>query len=101
MRGVLIGVLYTIRGIFASVGGILLLSFSLGYEHHPQSIQDVSCGAPLHVTTLIIGVVGFVCFVVIAKRYKNRVRDELINTQAIVEKCYNSIIKSRLVNMAN
>lgn len=97
MRGVLIGIFYSIRGFFAFVGGLLVLAFSLGYEHHPQNIQDVSCGAPLHVTTLIIGFIGLVVFVVVSRRYKNRQRDECVNTQAIVERYYNSIIKTRII----
>lgn len=97
MRGLLVGTFYFFRGLFAFIGAVLILAFSLGYEYHPPSTKSlIRCGIPLYALTLVIGVSGFVCYVVIAKRYKNREREEHVNTQAIAEDYYGSIIKSRL-----
>ena len=79
-----------------------MLSFSLGNEHHPKSTAAVvGCGVPLYVVTLFVGIVGVVCFIVTARKYKNRERDEHVNTQAIAENYYSSIIKSRFLRRIN
>lgn len=96
MRGLLVGTFYCFRGLFAFIAGVLILAFSLGYEHHPQSTAAlVSCGVPLYTLATFVGVVGLVCYIVIAKKYRNREREEHVNTQAIAENYYGSIIKSR------
>lgn len=95
MRGMLIGLFYCVRGLFGLITGLIMLSFSLGYEHHPWH-ADISCGLPLHTVTLFIEVAGLVLFVAVAAKYKRRERDENFHGQFIVEEHYGAMVSHPL-----
>ncbi len=78
MKGVLIGLTYSIRGLYE------LLAFGLHF------IQNVHTKSKVEYS-LVIVVVGIVFLLVyrrVARKYKYRVRDELCNIQQFVEEYY-------------
>ena len=80
MKGLLVGIFLTIRAFFQLVSGTTLLPFSYQplwnrpyLREHPPVIN---CGFGYFLTTCSIASVGFVLFVIVARRYKNRERDD-------------------------
>ena len=92
MKGMLIGIYYCIRGIFAFVSAIILLGFTLGFQLNPRS--NPSCGTLYYALTTLIALAGFVAFVFVASRYKKRQRDDsdtLVNQHSFVEDYYSNV----------
>ena len=67
MKGLLIGMLYAIRGLYQLVAALLVLPFAF------SSIQTISCGFWYYLMNIVIGVVALL--VCVAKRYRYRERD--------------------------
>ena len=89
MRGMLIGTSYCIRGAFAFITALLILFFTLGYKDHPlPAALSISCSTPLILAVISIALIGLVVFIVVARRYKCRERDEHVNTRIFIEKYY-------------
>ena len=97
MRGMLIGVYYFSRGLFGLISAILLLSFSLGFQSYPlpQTAPFISCGVPVHITTLIIAVLGVIGYAIVARLYRKRERDENFVPRIFIEKYYGAMINMR------
>ena len=80
MKGLLVGVFLTIRAFFQLVSGVTLLPFS--YEslwNHPYVREHppvTNCGFGYFLTTCSIASVGLILFLVVARRYKYRERDD-------------------------
>ena len=80
MKGLLVGVFLTIRAFFQLVSGTTLLPFSYQplwnrpylREHPPIT----NCGFGYFLTTCSIASVGLVLFLIVARRYKYRERDD-------------------------
>ena len=92
MRGMLIGIYYSMRGIFALFGGVFVLAFTLGFEqnHYPPS---PSCGTLYYVFTALVALVGLIVYIFVSKAYKPRQRDDidtLLNQQTFVVNYYGS-----------
>ena len=66
MRGMLFGVFYSITGLFALLSGtgIIDLSMTYFYKH-----LIPSCGTIYFASMTLIGVMGFVAFVLVATKY--------------------------------
>ena len=84
MKGLLIGVLYTIRGLYQLVATLLMLPFAL------PPIHPISCGFWYYVTNIVIGVVALLVYTCVAKRYRYRVRDEFCNIHQYAEDYYSN-----------
>ena len=70
MKGLLIGVLYAIRGLYQLIAALLTLPFILFVDKfHP------SCGFYFYLVNMVIGLVAVLVYVWVAKRYRYRVRD--------------------------
>jgi peptide/histidine transporter 3/4 len=80
MKGLLVGVFLTIRAFFQLVSGTTLLPFAHGplwnrpylREHPPIT----SCGFGYFLTTFSIAFIGLILFLIVARRYKYRERDD-------------------------
>ena len=93
MRGMLIGVYYGVRGVFAFFSGIIILAFSMGYHRNP-TFSKPTCGTLYYSLTTFFAVLGLAVYYCVAKGYKKRQRDDsdtLINQHAFVEEYYGAI----------
>lgn len=98
MKGLLIGVFFAIRGLFHFLNSIVILGFSF---KNPWASGDMSihprppvtnCGFVYLLFTCTMGLVGLILFVIVAKKYKYRERDEGMFRQQHVEEIYERYI---------
>ena len=90
MKGLLIGLLYAIQGMFKFLGAISILPFSLKalwedsyMRNHLPSVTN--CGFGYFLLNCTVGLMGLVLFTVAARRYKYRERDDPPYNQTTVE----------------
>ena len=90
MRGLLIGLLYFIYGIFNGLAALVLLIFAKTFESHKFTHHPLSCGSWFYFATAVIALTGVVIYFFTARWYKKRQRGghELVNEQAILESYY-------------
>ena len=97
MKGVLIGILFANKGLYQLIGASLVYPFSLKkYWKHvkPGQITSVlSCESGYFIVTLFIALIGLVCFVISACKYKYRVRGEEGFCQSDVEEVFERRLK--------
>ena len=84
MKGMLIGLFFAIRGLFHGISGIIITESVFSFIH--QSFP--SCGMYYYLMNIGVGVVGFLVFVIVAKRYKYRKRDEICHVYRYAEEYY-------------
>ena len=84
MKGLLIGVLYAIRGLYQLVATLLVLPFAL------PSIHPISCGFWYYLMNIVIGVVALLVYMCVAKKYRYRERDEICNIHQYAEEYYSN-----------
>lgn len=85
MKGMLVGLSYAVRGLFQLIGAILIFPFLYWKFSYP------SCGFAYYSMNVVIGLVSFIMFVWVAKRYKLRERDEPSRERQFVEEYYSNI----------
>ena len=89
MKGLLVGVFYALQGFFQLLGYVTILPFSLTDSWiHKNTPSSISCGFIYFLITCIIGLIGFIIFLVAAKIYKYRKRDDETFNQMKVEEIY-------------
>ena len=80
MKGLVIGLFLTIKTLFELLGALGLIPFSLSVFWKSDYIQEhsplINCGFGYLLSVSVIAVIGFVLYLVAAKRYKYRVRDD-------------------------
>ncbi len=82
MKGFLIGIFFAIKGLFQLIGILgILLPFSI-WQDSPRA------GLVYFLVNIVISVAGVVVFIVAAKRYQYRQRDELCNVRKYIEDFY-------------
>ncbi len=82
MKGFLIGIFFAIKGLFQLIGVLgILLPFSF-WQDSPRA------GLVYFLVNIVISVAGVVAFIVAAKRYQYRQRDELCNVRKYIEEVY-------------
>ena len=84
MKGLLIGVLYAIRGLYQLVATLLVLPFAL------PTIHPISCELWYYLMNIVIGVVALLVYTCVAKRYRYRERDEFCNIHQYAENYYSN-----------
>ena len=94
MKGLLIGVLYAIRGLYQLIAALLTLPFIVLVDmFHP------SCGFYFYLVNMVIGLVAVLVYAWVAKRYRYRVRDELCNVHQYAEEYYSNTQQDRRDNL--
>ena len=83
MKGLLIGLSFAIKGLFQVFAAVLALLFSLAMDN-----THISCGVSYYVMNAGVGVVTVLVYVWVAKKYKNRERDEPSNIYMYAENYY-------------
>ena len=102
MKGVLIGIFLSIRGLFQFLNSITIIPLSL---KHPwavgKMIEDppvTNCGFVYLLLTFVVGLTGLIMFSLAAKRYTYRVRDEGQFRQYAIEEIYERYITQTVEN---
>ena len=75
MKGLLLGVFYAFRGLFITLGCVATFPFAqekLWGDH--RGIFD--CGFSYYLSNSVLGVIGLVVFLIAARWYRNRERDD-------------------------
>ena len=96
MKGLLVGVFFAIRGLFQFLNSIITIPLSLNQlwastqmiEHPPVT----NCGFVYLLLTCVTGLIGLILFLLAAKRYKYRTRDEGMFRQQDIEEIYDRYI---------
>ena len=72
MKGLLIGLLYAIKGLYQLLAAILVVSFAVSYTSHPSHVGQMSCGFYYYLVNIIIGLIAMLTYMWVAKKYKYR-----------------------------
>lgn len=89
MKGLIIGTFFAIKGLFQLFGVVLLL-VPFTFVRDVENLSP-SCGFAYYLINVLIGILGFVAYTWVARRYKYRQRDELSNIHQFVENYYEKI----------
>ncbi len=101
MRGLLIGLFFSIQGTFSLLATLLeyLFSWSKIYSYPFVGKTGLTCAFWYYLVLVCISVLGFCAYIVTACRYKNRQRDDIFSSVAIVEECFRPGAVNGLVGM--
>ena len=91
MKGLVVGVLFTIRGLSRVLSSLLIIPFSLNFWKDGKLGEDppvTSCAFGYFLVTIFIALIGLLWFVFSACRYRYRVRDEEGFSQSQVEEVF-------------
>ena len=102
MKGVLIGIFFSIRGLFQLLNSITIIPLSLKRPWAVgKMIEDppvTNCGFVYLLLTFVVGLTGLIMFLLAAKRYTYRVRDEGQFRQYAIEEIYERYITQTVEN---
>ena len=87
MKGLLIGLLYAIKGLYQLLATLLVVPIT-GLE--PHVTFPISCGFYYYLFNILVGVVAVAAYVWVAKGYKYRQRDEPSNVYRYAEEYYSN-----------
>ena len=97
MKGVLVGMLFAVRGFFLIVGIVLLVPFALNQIWKRGNLRDnppvTSCGFGYYLVTTVVALFGLCLFIIAVKKYKYRKREEEPFSQAQVEEIFSRRIQ--------
>ena len=85
MKGFLIGLSFAIKGLSQTIAALLFFPFS----HVTSSFP--SCGMYYYITNISVGGLALLIYVVAARRYKYRKRDDICNIYRYAEEYYSNI----------
>ena len=88
MKGLLVGMLFAIKGLFQLSSAFLLLPFALPQYWAAKGPKEVNCGFGYFVIIIGLALIGLVLFSAVAKQYKYRERDDPPYDQMAVEEVY-------------
>ena len=87
MKGLLMGLFFSLRGAFELLGAVFVVPFSFGpWENLSPTLP--SCGFYYYLLSMVFGFAGIVSYIVTARKYKYRQRDEIINERIYIEKYF-------------
>ena len=102
MKGVLIGIFFSIRGLFQFLNSITIIPLSLKRPWAVgKMIEDppvTNCGFVYLLLTFVVSLTGLIMFSLAAKRYTYRVRDEGQFCQYAIEEIYDRYITQTVEN---
>ena len=100
MKGLLIGILFTIKGLFLLFSSIALFPFSLEnlwspHEHSGSRILSTDCVFGYLLFTCVVSFIGLVLFSKAVRWYKLRERDDRPFDQRFAHQYYSRVIQER------
>ena len=97
MKGLIVGLFITVKGLFQLLGSLALLPFSLkviwGSEYMREHPPVTNCGFGYLLFTCVVALLGLILFSIVAKRYKYRQRDDRPYDQRFVVDVYDRYLK--------
>ena len=90
MKGLLIGLLYAIKGLYQLLATLLVVPFAASYTSHPSHVRQMSCGFYYYLVNIVIGLIAVLTYMWVAKKYKYRERDEICEVHRYAEEYYSS-----------
>ena len=94
MRGLLIGIFFSMQGAFSLIS--LLLQYLFMENQLLQNIKvftGLSCGSWYYLILLSLALFGLLFYVVASWKYKRRKRDDVFNEVTLIEEYYTSILR--------
>ena len=88
MKGLLVGLLFAIKGLFQLSSAFLLLPFSLPHYWATIGQNALNCGFGYFVIIIVLAFTGLVVFLAVVKRYQYRERDDPPFDQMAVEEVF-------------
>ena len=88
MKGLLVGLLFAIKGLFQLSSAFLLLPFSLPHYWATIGQNTLNCGFGYFVIIIVLAFTGLVVFLAVVKRYQYRERDDPPFDQMAVEEVF-------------
>ena len=85
MKGLLLGIFFSIRNLFQGIAVISTVPFGLFWK-----IESLSCGSGFYTMYIVIGLLEFVVFSCVSKRYKYRNVNEPSNEYRYAEEYYSN-----------
>ena len=74
----MVGLFYWIDGLSSTIAALVLFAFSYPEQTNKlYQLSHQSCGFWYYCVFFVLGIVTFVLFVQVAKRYRNRTRGDL------------------------
>ena len=89
MKGLLIGLLYAIKGLYQLLATLLVVPFTVGYSH-PSHVGQMSCGFYYYLVNIVIGLIAVLMYMWVTKKYKYRERDEICEVHRYAEEYYSN-----------
>ena len=86
MKGLLLGSFFSIRSLFQGITFISIIPFGTVWK-----IESLSCGSGFYAMYIVIGLLEFVVFSCVSKRYKYRNVNEPSNEYRYAEEYYSNI----------
>ena len=90
MKGLLIGLLYAIKGLYQVLATLLVVPFAVSYSSHPSHVGQMSCGFYYYLVNIVIGLIAVLTYMWVAKKYKYRERDEICEVHRYAEEYYSN-----------
>ena len=99
MKGLIIGVFFTIRGFFGLISAFMLIPFSLksiwSSSHMKGHPPVTNCGFGYFSSICVVALIGLILFSVAAKKYNYRERDDRPYDQRFAVDVYSRTIERR------
>ena len=86
MKGLLLGIFFSIRSLFQGIAFVSVIPFGTVWK-----IESLSCGSGFYAMYIVIGLLEFVLFSCVSKRYKYRDMNEPANEYRYAEEYYSHI----------
>ena len=86
MKGLLLGTFFSIRFLFQGIAVVSIVPFGAVWK-----IESLSCGSGFYAMCIVIGLLEFVSFSCVSKRYKYRNVNEPSNEYRYAEEYYSNI----------
>ena len=86
MKGLLLGIFFSIRSLFQGIAAVSIVPFGTVWK-----IESLSCGSGFYAMYIVIGLLEFVVFSCVSKRYKYRNVNEPSNEYRYAEEYYSNI----------
>ena len=79
MRAMMVGLFFWVDGLSSGIAALVLFSFYYPKQMYQLYLQSShhSCGFWYYSVFLVLGIVTFIMYVFLAKRYRNRTRGDL------------------------
>ena len=94
MKGVLVGLLFAVRGFFQLIAAVVLLPVTIKSNRIWSKVK-ISCLTSFYSVTLAISLLGIILFTIAARKYQYRKREEEPYSQSRVEEIYDRMLRDR------